>query len=97
VRDLEGIASYLANRDSPAAARRVLGAIDEALKGLGQFPERGRHPPELALLGITRYRETVVAPYRVIYRAETENVYVLLIADARRNMQSLMARRLLGG
>lgn len=36
-------------------------------------------------------------PYRLVYRVAGERVYVYLIADGRRDMQSLLARRLLAG
>jgi hypothetical protein len=35
-------------------------------------------------------------PCRVIYRVMDKNVYVLLMVDGRRDMQSLLQRRLLG-
>lgn len=35
-------------------------------------------------------------PYRLIYRIVGEAIVVYLIADGRRDMQSLLARRLLG-
>ena len=47
-------------------------------------------------LGIKEYRQTFFKPYRVIYRIERRRVYVYLIIDGRRDMQSLLARRLLG-
>jgi len=34
-------------------------------------------------------------PYRIIYRVVGNRVYVLLTADGRRNMQTLLKRRLL--
>jgi hypothetical protein len=34
-------------------------------------------------------------PYRIIYRIIGEYVYVMLIADGRRDMQALLQRRLL--
>ncbi|MDE0103485.1 MAG: type II toxin-antitoxin system RelE/ParE family toxin [Bryobacterales bacterium] len=46
-------------------------------------------------IGIREYREVFVKPYRIIYRVTAETVYVLLIADGRRDMQSLLLRRLL--
>ncbi len=52
-------------------------------------------PPELAALGIRAYREVFFKPYRLIYRVEKRRVVVFLIADGRRDMQSLLARRLL--
>jgi toxin ParE1/3/4 len=41
------------------------------------------------------YREISFKPYRIIYRVMAENVYVLVIADGRRDMQALLQRRLL--
>jgi toxin ParE1/3/4 len=46
-------------------------------------------------LGIREYREIYFKPYRIIYRIMDKNVYVLLIVDGRRDMQSLLQRRLL--
>ena len=41
------------------------------------------------------FREIFSKPYRIIYRVMAEDVYVLLIADGRRDMQALLLRRLL--
>ncbi|MBA3017875.1 MAG: type II toxin-antitoxin system RelE/ParE family toxin, partial [Desulfobacteraceae bacterium] len=46
--------------------------------------------------GIRDYREIFFKPYRIIYRIDNENVYVYLIVDGRRDMQTLLQRRLLG-
>jgi toxin ParE1/3/4 len=46
-------------------------------------------------LGIRDYREVFFKPYRVIYRVMGDTVYVLLIVDGRRDMQTLLQRRLL--
>ena len=65
-------------------------------EGLAQFPERGSNPKELVALGIKDYRQTAFKPYRVIYRVLGGRVVIYLIVDGRRDMQSLLARRLLG-
>jgi toxin ParE1/3/4 len=62
---------------------------------LSESPERGAYPKELLALGIRDYREIFFKPYRILYRVLDKNVYVLLIADGRRDMQSLLQRRLL--
>ena len=41
-----------------------------------------------------KYREIFFKPYRIIYRVMEDNVYVLVIADGRRDMQTLLQRRL---
>ncbi|MDN5871000.1 MAG: type II toxin-antitoxin system RelE/ParE family toxin [Nitrococcus sp.] len=94
--DLESIYDYIAELDSPAKADYVLDQILEVAKRLESFPKRGTHPKELLVLGIHEYRQTAFKPYRVIYRVIEQKVYIYLIADGRRDMQSLLARRLLG-
>lgn len=94
--DLESIRNYIAEFDSPANADFVLDQVLEVAERLATFPERGSHPRELLALGIREYRQTVFGPYRVIYRVVGEKIYITLIADGRRDMQSLLARRLLG-
>lgn len=94
--DLESIYDYLAEFDRTANANSVLDQLMEVLKGLAQFPERGSYPKELAALGIKEYRQTSFKPYRVIYRVLGSQVVIYLIADGRREMQSILARRLLG-
>jgi toxin ParE1/3/4 len=46
-------------------------------------------------LGIREYRQSFFKLYRVIYRVIGEQVIIYLIADSRRDMQSLLSRRLL--
>jgi len=94
--DLEEIVDYIATNDSPANAKRVLDRLAEAVAGLAEFPERGSHPKELLELGIREYRQVFFKPYRLIYRVSGKTVHVHLIADGRRDMQSLLGRRLLG-
>ena len=48
-------------------------------------------------MGIREFRELFFKPYRIIYRIVGRNVYVLLIADGRRDFQTLLQRRLLEG
>lgn len=94
--DLESIHDYIAEFDSPANADHVLDKLLAVVHGLVQFPERGRYPRELVALGIRDYRQTAFKPYRVIYRVMGNRVIIYLIVDGRRDMQSVLARRLLG-
>jgi toxin ParE1/3/4 len=96
VRDLEEIDDWISRHDSPARAAHVAAGIEAAIATLKRYPQRGRHPAELLALGIREYRETFFKPYRIVYTVEGRRVYVSLIADGRRDMQSLLARRLLG-
>jgi toxin ParE1/3/4 len=95
-RDLEEIYDYIARHDAPAKADYVLSRLEKVVDGLAKFPKRGAYPHELAALGIREYRETLFKPYRVIYRVVAARVYVYLIADGRRDMQTLLLHRLFG-
>ena len=95
-RDLEELYDYIALHDEPQSADYVLEQIERVLSRLSEFPGRGAHPKELLALGIREYREIFFKPYRIIYRVMAKNIYVLLIADGRRDMQTLLQGRLLG-
>jgi toxin ParE1/3/4 len=95
--DLEELYAYVASHDSTAKAEYVLARVTNALDSLATFPERSSYPKELLGLGIREVRETFFKPYRIIYRVEGKRVLVLVIADGRREMRSLLARRLLSG
>jgi toxin ParE1/3/4 len=94
-RDLDELYDYIALHDAPRKADHVLEQIEKAFSKLSEFPERGAYPKELLALGIREYREVFFKPYRIMYRVMGKNVYVLLIVDGRRDMQSLLQRRLL--
>lgn len=87
---------YFSRHDLPEKADYVLARIETALAGLSESLERGAYPKELLALGIREYREIFFKPYRIIYRIVEKNVYILLIVDGRRDMQTLLQRRLLG-
>lgn len=95
-RDLESLYDYIAEFDSKASADHVLDKLQKTAEGLATFPERGAYPRELLALGIREYRQAFFKPYRLIYRTNGQQVFIVLIADGRRDMQSLLARRLLG-
>lgn len=94
--DLEAIYDYIAEFDSPANANHVLDQLMNVVQSLSHFPERGNYPKELIALGIKEYRQTAFKPWRVIYRVAGQRVIIYLIADGRRNMQTVLSRRLLG-
>lgn len=93
--DLESLYDYIETHDAPGKADYVLEKIEEAFSSLSDNPERGSYPDELMAVGLREFREIYFKPYRIIYRVIADNVYVMVIADGRRDMQSLLQRRLL--
>jgi toxin ParE1/3/4 len=94
--DLESIYDYISGFDSPKNANYVLDQLMKVVDTLSRSPERGNYPKELSSLGIREYRQTFFKPYRIIYRIIQSNVIIYVIADGRRDMQSVLSRRLLG-
>lgn len=94
-RDLEAIHDYISEFDSVANANHVLDELLSVVESLSRLPERGSYPKELAGIGIKEYRHAFFELYRVIYRTTGGQVIIYLIADGRRDMQTLLARRLL--
>lgn len=95
--DLEDLYGYIAKFDSPKSADYVLERLLELTESLANSPDRGTQPNELRSLGIQEYRQVFFKPYRAIYRVLDKKVVIYVIADGRRDMQSLLSRRLLGG
>lgn len=96
-RDLQELYDFVAAHDSVAQADRLLDRIEALVANLATSPDRGAHPRELLALGIRDYRQVVFKPYRIIYRRVGEKVVIYLVADGRRDMGTLLARRLLTG
>jgi toxin ParE1/3/4 len=95
-RDLDDIAVYIAEHDSIERAVDVAIKIEQTFAALAAFPHRGAHPKELLDYGNRDFREVFFKPYRIVYRVLSKEVVVVLIADGRRDMRTLLARRLLG-
>ena len=96
-RDLDDITVFIAEHDSIERAVDVATKIEQTFATLAAFPNRGAHPKELLDYGNRDFREVFFKPYRIVYRVlPKEIVNVVLIADGRRDMRTLLARRLLG-
>lgn len=95
-RDLEEICTWIAEHDSPEKAEHVLDRLSETAEKIGDMPHGGSRPTELPPGTEGEYRQVFFKPYRVIYEFSGKEVVILLIVDGRRNLQSLLLRRLLG-
>lgn len=93
--DLEDLCSSISSHDTGEKAIHVIGKIEDRVMQLNRSPERGSPVRELTQLGIHEYREIFFKPYRIIYKVIGNDVYIMIIADGRRDMQTLLQRRLL--
>jgi plasmid stabilization system protein ParE len=92
--DLRGIVQYIGN-ESTMDAISALNAIKDRVQALSQFPDKGRTVPELADQQITIYRELIIAPYRVIYRADETTIAIVAVFDSRRELTDVLLNRIL--
>lgn len=94
-KDLIDINHYIARQDSAENAENVLDQLESLCSRLAELPERGHVPPELDRIGVTNYREVYFKPYRVIYEVIRQDVFIHCILDGRRDLPSLLQRRLI--
>ncbi len=96
-RDLEEIHSWISKHDSPESANYVLDCLSDAARSIATLPRRGTRPKELPAGIEEEYRQVFFKPYRVIYEVMKDQVVIHVIADGRRDLQSLLLRRLTSG
>jgi toxin ParE1/3/4 len=95
--DVDAIVAFVAAREGAVRAESTVGRIEAAALSLDRHPERGGYPPELLALGMKEFRQVLVGPWRIVYRVIERRVIVVLVADGRRDMRTLLAQRLLVG
>ena len=93
--DLIDIYHYVAQNDSPEKAACVLEQLESLCLRLIEIPHHGHIPPELDRIGVTTYREVHFKPYRIIYEVIGQDVFIHSVLDGRRDIVSLLERRLL--
>jgi len=93
--DLIEIYRYIAIHDSAEKAAYVLDQLESLCSRLAELPERGHVPPELDRIGVANYREVHFQPYRVIYEVVKQDAFIHCVLDGRRDIQSLLERRLI--
>ena len=75
--DLRHIYSYIAE-DSMSNAKIFVSELEEKINTLATLPERASYIPENVFFG-TDYRQLIHGKYRVIYRIDRNNVFVLRV------------------
>lgn len=97
LRDHESIIHFVAERDGIGHAERLHAKLHPAIGALAASPTRCRVVPELRAIGVVSYREPVVRPYRVPFRIDGRDVFIMAVLDARRDLEELLLDRLLEG
>ena len=90
--DLNEIIDYIA-MDSPENALEIFKKIKNKASSLYTMPERCRIVTELKDQGVMQYRELILSPWRIMFRATKMKVYVLSVLDSRRNIEDILLKR----
>lgn len=91
--DLADIYAFIAQHD-PAAAERVLDAVETTFRQLSQHPDCGVPYPtrNRKLQGLRMFPVTGFHNYLVFYRFETETIQILYVTHGARNLLRLFRR-----
>lgn len=94
-RDLKELRAYIVKNFSDDTWRDSYTRIKETIRSLQKFPQAGSIPDEIEKLNLTQYRQVLAGMNRVIYEVRQEIIYIHIVVDARRDMNTLLTRRLL--
>lgn len=87
-RELVAAATWIA-RDSPAAARRLIAATDDARRPIGEQPQIGRIRNDLTPLPV-RFLPLAGFPYVVVYRSDGGAIRIIRVIHARRDLAAAL-------
>ncbi len=93
--DMNELKSYIAKNFSPSTWQDTYGKLKTAIRNLKDFPFAGAIPEELERLNLTQYRQIISGMNRVIYEVRQEVIYIHIVSDTRKDMETLLTQRLL--
>ena len=93
--DLKDLRSYVVKNFSQATWLKTYNKLKESIRNLAAFPLLGAVPPELESLNMNQYRQIISGMNRVIYEPRADAVYIYMIVDTRRDLETLLMQRLM--
>ena len=94
-KDLRDIYTLVSEIRSIVAADQTIDTLIKKVELLKMFPERGHVSAELISLGHNEYKQIISKPYRIFYRVINKTVFIAAVLDGRRDIPTLLERRLL--
>ena len=93
--DLRDLRRYVVKNFSHAIWLKTYSKLKESIRNLATFPLLGAVPPELETLNMNQYRQIISGMNRVVYEPRADAVYIYMIVDTRRDLESLLMQRLM--
>ena len=93
--DLRDLRRYVVKNFSQATWLKTYSKLKEGIRNLATFPLLGAVPPELETLNLNQYRQIISGMNRVIYEPRADAVYIYMVVDTRRDIETLLMQRLM--
>jgi len=95
IEDILEIYNYILEQDGEERAEAILNRLEQAAYSLDKLPLRGKLPEELVPFGNRKVREIQETPWRIFYRTEEKEIFVLRVLDGRRAVKEILEKHLL--
>jgi len=92
--DLKDLRSYIVRNFGKETWLESYAKVKESVAMMADHPQIGRIPPELERLNITPYRQVVSGLNRIIYELRGDTAYIHIACDTRRDLKSLLMKRI---
>ncbi|WP_349606762.1 MULTISPECIES: type II toxin-antitoxin system RelE/ParE family toxin [Cupriavidus] len=93
--DLKDLRRYIVKSFGKPIWQETFQTIKDSIRAIQTFPEGGSVPDELADLNPQQYRQVISGMNRIIYEVREEIIYIHITCDTRRDLKTLLSRRLL--
>jgi plasmid stabilization system protein ParE len=93
--DLKELKHYLQKNFGLHTWQESYKQIKQAIHQLQAYPLIGRVPEEIEQISAGQFRQVITGMNRLIYEIREQKIYIHLVCDTRRDLQSVLSHRLL--
>lgn len=93
--DTKDLRRYILKSFGAETWRQTSAELAVTFDNIKQFPQSGYVPAELSDFGGLNFREVLSGQNRVIYEVRDATIYIHVVTDTRRDLQTLLQKRLL--
>ncbi|MDL2267232.1 type II toxin-antitoxin system RelE/ParE family toxin [Desulfovibrio sp. OttesenSCG-928-G15] len=94
IADILEVYDFILPRDGTEQAEAILARLERSAYSLEKLPMRGKLPNELVPFSNSKIRELQDTPWRIFYRVDGKDVFILAVLDGRRAIEELLLERL---
>lgn len=93
--DTKDLRRYILKSFGAQTWKQTSAELAATFENIRQFPQSGYVPAELADFGGLHFREMLSGQNRVIYEVRGGTIYIHVITDMRRDLRTLLQKRML--